>query len=186
MCAMNALATPAPVYGTPRQSSWLHDLVHRLGHETVEAACKAYGLTVPDTVEETSLVISALSEHLPGQRPAEKAESKRSRFLTPLQLQKIDSGEMEMPDNLDAPAAWCLQRLASLRKIEQAMAGSAWGGVNKRGPILIDQLTTYFGSVEATASAFEVSVQTVRAWGRELPAARRFEAEVKTKGFVCA
>lgn len=185
---MNAQVTEsAPAaYGTQKQTNWITELAGKLGYESVDAACRAYGIPIPRTVEETSAAISALQEHLPGGRPAEKPEPKRPRFLTALQLKRIDMGEMPAPDGLDEPAAWVLQRLATLRNVERAMGGAAWDGVNKRGPILMEQLNEYFGSVEATASAFEVSVQTVRSWGRELPAGRRYEAQVKTGNYVCA
>lgn len=176
----------APAYGTAKQTKWITELATKLGYESVEAACKAYGLQVPSTVEEASAAISALQEHLPGARPVETAEPKRQRFLTALQLKRIDCGEIPLPDSLDEAAAWVLQRLAALRNVERALGGAAWKGVNNGGPILTQQLIDFFGSIETTASAFEVSVQTVRSWGRELPAARRFEAQVKTGNHVCA
>lgn len=183
---MNAQVLEGPVYGTHKQSKWIKEIASKLGYESVEDACKAHDLRVPVTVEGTSHAISILQEHLNGARSADASESKRPKFLTALQLKRIDCGEMAAPDTLDQAAAWVLQRLAQLRSVERALNGAAWNGVNNRGPILISHLIEFFGSIEATAAAFEVSVQTVRSWGRELPAARRFEAQVKTGNHVCA
>jgi len=104
--------------------------------------------------------------------------------ITPRQEQY---GDMQSLGDLDEDAAWCLQRLAKLRELERVLGTPAqWGGVNQRGPILMAHLTEYFGSLEAVASAFGVSVPTARAWGAELPAARAWEAQVKTRNHVCA
>lgn len=171
---------------TPRQEHYLRSLAVEAGYADAQTACLALGVKVPTTKEEATAAISALEERVhPGEKGREDA--KKARYLTPRLLRRIDTGELLPPSDLDEDAAWCLQRLAKLRELERVIGTPAqWGGVNQRGPILMAHLTEYFGSLEAVASAFGVSVPTARAWGAELPAVRAWEAQVKTRNHVCA
>lgn len=191
---MNAHAndTAAPRHATPKQEQYLQRLVGDLGFDSVAAACRAIELDNPTTLEQTSRVISLLEARLSkhkGDVPPAAPEPRKSRFLTARALRRIDAGETPAPETLDDDAAWVLQRLARVRQAEaifQAVEPPLGRNINQNGPILIETLVAHFGSIEAVASAFEVSVPTAKAWGAELPSARRWEAQVKTGNQVCA
>lgn len=184
-----------PRHATPKQEQYLQRLVADLGFDSVASACMAIELDPPGTLEQTSRVISVLEARLAhrkadtGSTPPVSTDTRKNRFLTARALRRIDSGEAPAPEPLDDDAAWVLQRLARLRKAEaifQTTDSPAARNLNHNGPILIETLVAHFGSIEAVASAFEVSVPTAKAWGAELPSARRWEAQVKTGNKVCA
>lgn len=193
--ANDTAATAAPRHATPKQEQYLQRLVGDLGFDSVAAACRAIELDNPTTLEQTSRVISVLEARLAKHKgdlepPAPNAtEPRKSRFLTARALRRIDAGEASAPETLDDDAAWVLQRLARVRQAEaifQTAEPTAGRNINQNGPILIETLVAHFGSIEAVASVFEVSVPTAKAWGTELPSARRWEAQVKTGNKVCA
>ncbi len=168
--------------GTAAQAAFIEQLAGALGFADVAAALTSLGMAAPLTVKEASQAIDRLKAKLPAQE-----EHGRRKFLTARHLLLIDRGEMSAPDDLDTDAATVLQRLAKLREVERVLQMPAqWGGANRGGPILVEHLVQHFGSLESVAAAFGVSLSTVKGWGAVLPEQKSYEAEVKTRGWVCA
>lgn len=117
----------------------------------------------------------------------EDAGKPRSRFLTARHLRLIATHQEAAPPELDEDARWVLARLHRLDAIEAFVRRGSSDqrlAVNGNDPIKVAQLVEYFGTEEAVADAFAVSLQTVRAWGPVLPPVHGFRAEVLTNGFV--
>lgn len=106
--------------------------------------------------------------------------------LTAAQLQDISVGAMPAPESMSDAEHWILYRLAKLTDLELALGEPvSWAGANGGGPILVEHLVAYFGSVEAVATAFKVAVGTVRSgWSGIVPANRAHEAAWLTRGYV--
>ncbi|OGU24395.1 MAG: hypothetical protein A2580_08635 [Hydrogenophilales bacterium RIFOXYD1_FULL_62_11] len=176
-------------YGTQPQAGYLKRLAKEKGFADVDAALASLQLSPPLSIEQASAVIDKLTK-LPGatESGAKEVERKpRQRFLTARHLLQIHKGERSVPEDIDPDAVEVIQRLAALRDVQTVLGGlTAQKGVNAGGPILVQQLIEYFGSAEAVASTFQVSLETVKGWGAELPQKREFEAQVRTRGYVCA
>lgn len=178
--------------GTTSQANYINGLAKQLGYPSPEEAVRAVGGVVPLTAQSASKVIASLklkvAERGDGNaRSGKEGEAPRRRYLTARNLLQIDAGSVSVPDDLDEDAAEVLQRLAKLREVERVIGAPAqWGGVNAGGPILVEHLVRYFGSIEAVALQFGVGADTVRNWGTNIPQARAFEAQVRTNGHVCA
>lgn len=178
--------------GTTGQANYIHGLAKQLGYPSPVEAVRDVGGVLPLTAQSASKVIESLklkvAERSDGSaRSGKEGEAPRRRYLTARNLLQIDAGSVSVPDDLDEDAAEVLQRLAKLREVERVIGAPApWGGVNAGGPILVEHLVRYFGSIEAVALQFGVGADTVRNWGTNIPQARAFEAQVRTNGHVCA
>lgn len=178
--------------GTTGQANYIHVLAKQLGYTSPAEAARDVGGVLPLTAQSASKVIEALKLKVAARgdgsaRSGKEGEAPRRRYLTARNLLQIDAGSVTVPDDLDEDAAEVLQRLAKLREVERVIGAPAqWGGVNAGGPILVEHLVRYFGSIEAVAVQFGVGADTVRNWGTNIPQARAFEAQVRTNGHVCA
>lgn len=183
---MDKTATATPQW-TTKQRDYVTLLARDLG-KTVDEALASIGLQPPLTLEQASGAIDQLKSLLDRKPDASATPpTGRQAYLTARNLKAIDEGTRPMPGQLDADAAWVLQRLAKLREIELLVdSPTRWSGANAGGPILVQHLVDYFGSPEQVAVAFGVSLGTVKGWGTQLPANRGYEAQVKTRGYVCA
>lgn len=180
--------------GTTGQANYIQGLAKQLGYASPAEAVRDVGGVMPLTAQSASKVIESLKVKVKVEergdgsaRSGKEREVPRRRYLTARNLLQIDVGSASVPDDLDEDAAEVLQRLAKLREIERVIGAPApWGGVNAGGPILVEHLVRYFGSIEAVALQFGVGADTVRNWGTNIPQARAFEAQVRTNGHVCA
>lgn len=166
---------------TPKQMGKLRGLAHELGFDSLDLALSSVGMSQPLSIKDASAAIDQLLAKLPGGDTSEHGRMGAEELLA------IDAGALPLPDGLDASEIEILRRLAKFREIERVMGTPAeWPGANRGGPILIEQLVTFFGSIELVAGAFGVGADTVRGWGSMLPEKRAYEAQVKTRGYVCA
>lgn len=141
-------------------------------------------------IERASAMIDSLKartaqpEQTAPKSPATRAAG--STTLTATDLRAIAEGSAAAPEAMTADEQWVLYRLARLAAVERSLeAPVAWNGANGEGPILVEHLVAYFGSVEAVATAFKVSVGTVRnGWSGFVPANRAHEAAWLTRGYV--
>jgi len=179
--------------GNDKQHGYAARLAKQAGYASLSEACvkaleRPADLLVADgiSVAEASKVIARLQSDADARPRPFKAT-----YLTPRQLRRIASGECAPPAELDEDATWILDRLAKAHAIA-GLFGAAdaiqrrQAPVNGDGPIEMQQLLTHYGSWDAIAEAFAVTVSTAKAWGAHLPAARAYEAEIKTDGYVRA
>lgn len=196
-----------------QQLEYAKALAARAGLTLDRAALDTFGRTVPPeklTTRQASMLISQLKtalgepakaagavkarqdDHAPVAAPAPPKPNGIAKLLSPSrmaaarQLRAIHEGAEPRPANLDDDAAWLLQRLDLADRLEKEKERGRRAGVNGRGPIEMEGLLTHFGSWDRLAEAFGVTVPTAKAWGKHLPAARAYEAEVKTGGWVKA
>lgn len=178
--------------GTQGQANYIQLLSKQLGFDSPADAVKHAGCNLPLTSQTASKVIESLKQKLAERndgkvRAPKDAEPAKRRYLTARNLLQIATGAAPMPEEIDEDAAEVLQRLAKLGEVERVLGAPAqWAGVNAGGPIQVEQLVRYFGSIEAVALQFGVGADTVRGWGKNVPPARAFEAQVRTNGHVCA
>ncbi|MCD9046742.1 Cro/CI family transcriptional regulator [Luteimonas sp. MHLX1A] len=178
---------------TAAQLDYIESLTRRAGASLSEVKAQLQ-LDEPITVEGASKIIDALKDRLgivgsetrPPKRGQGRAED--SGRLGATELRAIAEGRRPAPTDLAVDESWILFRLAKLIDLELAIGEPArWAGANQGEQIRVEHLEAYFGSVEAVATAFGVSVGTVRSgWGGVLPPNRVFEAVVKTRGYVQA
>lgn len=179
-------------FGTQGQANYIQLLSKQLGYDNPADAVKHAGGNLPLTSLTASKVIEFLKQKIPDRNDGSSRASKdagpaKRRYLTARNLLQIDAGTAPMPDEIGEDAAEVLQRLAKLREVERVIGAPAqWAGVNAGGPIQVEQLVSFFGSIEAVALQFGVGADTVRGWGKNVPPARAFEAQVRTNGHVCA
>ena len=172
------------------QLSYIAVLAGKLGL-SVESAASRHSAEMPLTVAAAGKLIRQLKTEVEnstqaGTQQGAPSGSSQPGPMTPSTLRKIANGEILPPANLDADASWILYRLAKLVDVEQSLGDPVrWPGVNQGGPITVDHLIQYFGTIEAVAVAFDVSVGTAKSgWGGLLPRNRASDAEVLTRGFV--
>lgn len=185
---------------TAAQLDYIDLLCRKLG-VTRDAAAQAAGVALPLAIDTASAVIGFLKNELdvaetkagkePTSRrdkasPAGRREGQGDAKLSAKELRAIAGGKMPAPDALSEDENWVLFRLAKLTDLEHAIGEPVrWPGVNGGGPIRVEQLVQYFGSIEAVATAFGVSVGTVRnGWSGVVPANRAHEAAWLTRGYV--
>lgn len=187
----------------PQQLDYAKALATRAGLTIERAAHEAFGRDVPlerMSTRQASMLIAKLKGVLgepartgdadPAPAPADTSAISRllnpRRIASARQLRAIHAGTAPRPDALDADAAWVLERLALADRLEQEQQRARGEGINGRGPIEMDSLVRHFGDWDRLAETFGVTVPTAKAWGKHLPAARAYEAEVKTGGWVKA
>lgn len=192
---MTETAAHAPfAAGTPRQTAYLNRLLAGTGFETLVDLCAHHLKINPADLEATgsinaaqaSKIIDALAPEAGRPKPAPAPASAGQGAIA--NLRRLADPALELPTGLDSDARWIVSRLRKLAVIERLLSTDRRPskGINDGGPILVSQLISFFGSDDSVATAFGVSVQTVKAWGVHLPANRAYEAEVITDGFVVA
>lgn len=197
----------------PQQREYAKALAARAGLTLEQASLDTFGRPVPPesmTTRQASMLIAKLKttlgepakpahatkarldDHAPVAAPAAPKLNGIAKLLSPArmaaarQLRAIHEGAEPRPANLDDDAAWLLHRLELAERLEKEKERGRGAGVNGRGPIEMEGLLTHFGNWDRLAEAFGVTVPTAKAWGKHLPAARAYEAEVKTGGWVKA
>lgn len=167
------------------QLSYIAVLVGKLGM-TLESAMARHHVEAPLTVAGAGKLIRQLKSEVELTTESSPKVGGPPATLTPALLRKIANGEQPAPVDLDQDASWILYRLAKLVDIEHAIGDPVrWPGVNRGGSITVEHLIQYFGTIDAVASAFGVSIGTVKSgWSGVLPRNREFEAVAKTRGFV--
>lgn len=188
---------------TSAQKDYLELLCRKLRTSLEEAIADA-GLDEPLDIGGASKLIDRLKEQLDGQQEGEgkqpdqhagvirtgreglTASGPSPATLNATELRLIAKGEMAERPGMSEDENWILYRLAKLTDLEQAIGEPVeWVGANVGEAIRVDHLVEYFGSIEAVATAFKVSVGTVRSgWGGVLPANRVHEAAWMTRGYV--
>lgn len=180
--------------GNPKQQAYAQALAREAGYSSLVDACAdALGRDPDQLVKEPISVpdASRVIAHL--QLKAEAATGKPSDarrqqgFLTARNLRRIATGEQRAPADLDEDAAWVLEWLGKSLAVAALFSDEPTGkAVNADQPIAMEHLLAYFKSWDEIAKAFGVTVSTAKGWGLLLPAARAFEAEVRTRGYVRA
>ena len=173
---------------TDAQLQYIQSLCAKAELSSTDAAKRA-GVAEPLSIDGASKVIDMLKQLLdpqPTGREGQGGDGVVSHTRSANALRNIHQGVLPTPDDLHEAEAWVLHRLAKLVHIEQAMGQPVrWDGANAGGPILVEHLLAFFGTVEAVATAFRVSVGTVRSgWAGVLPANRSHEAAWLTRGYV--
>ncbi len=173
---------------TDAQRQYIHVLCGKAEVSVADAAKRA-GVAEPLTIDSASKIIDALKQLLDaksegGEGQGEEDVAGGTRGASA--LRNIHEGVLPTPGDLNEAEAWVLHRLAKLTHIEQVIGQPVrWDGANAGGPILVEHLLACFGTVEAVATAFRVSVGTVRSgWGGVVPANRSHEAAWLTRGYV--
>lgn len=194
------MTTTAP---TTKQLEFIELLCRKLRLSQDEAIAAA-GVQPPLDIAAASQLIDHLKDKLDSQEEGEGGAPEVRRNKTPpasarsgasgtsaaplnaTELRLISRGEMPERSSMTDDENWILYRLAKLTDLEQAIGEPvAWLGANQGAPIRLEHLVEYFGSIEAVATAFKVSVGTVRnGWGGVLPANRVHEAAWLTRGYV--
>lgn len=201
-------------FGTTPQCEYATKLATKAGFATLEAAAEAstgrptlnFAVT-PFTNKEASRVISFLEQRLnitKGSKastpdsapsangthaPASDDGKPKAKFLTAKHLRLIATRQQHVPHDLDDEARWVLTRLQRLDAIEAFVSRGLPDqrrAINGNDPIQVAQVVEYFGGDQVAADAFDVSLQTLRAWGAHLPPVHAFKAEVLTNGYVQA
>ncbi|MBT9136918.1 MAG: hypothetical protein DDT34_02004 [Firmicutes bacterium] len=178
--------TPASALATPDQIAYLKRLCVQTGKTDLQL-CAMVGKTDFEALSkgEASKIIGTIKLAIGGDKRAD-GESP-SRFPTPLAIRQLVESGGEIPKDYDEHARWVVThtRLAvELKRLAGRRSRSE--GVNRGGDIKISDLLKHFRTWDELAKAFDVTVPTAKAWGEILPAARAYEAEVKTDGFVTA
>lgn len=201
-------------FGTTPQFEHATKLASRAGYKSLEEAAEAQtgrptvNFTVtPFTKTQASELISFLERKLnlpprppkTGDKPvrgngaagtangAQEDGKSKARFLTARHLRKIATHQEAAPADLDDDAKWVLARLHRLDAIEAFVRRGQPDqrlAVNGNEQIKVAHLVEYFTTEESVADAFQVSLQTLRAWGEFLPPTHAFKAEVLTNGYV--
>jgi len=188
---------------TTKQLEFIGLLCRKL-RTTQDEAIAAAGVKSPLDIAAASQLIDHLKDELDAQEAGEgdgaqsqrtasstvqgagASKAEKGRPLNATELRLISRGEMPERTVMSEDENWILYRLAKLTDLEQAIGEPVqWAGANYGEPIRVDHLVEYFGTVEAVATAFKVSVGTVRnGWGGVLPANRVHEAAWLTRGYV--
>lgn len=194
------LSSPADHVGVPPESpmasqpatqaqlDYIQRLCRKLGLSHDQAA--AAGVSDAPSIDAASATIDRLKAQLDAKTAAEEGTAGKlavqPRGLRAADLRRIAVGEEAAPDQMSEDDHWILHRLAKLADLELALQQPArWAGANAGGPILVEHLVAYFGSIELVAQMFRVTVATVRSgWGGVLPANRAHEAAWLTRGYV--
>lgn len=171
---------------TSEQIAYLKRLCLQSGKTDLQACAMVGKTSFEDlTKGEASNIIGSIKLAMSGENHA--APEARSKFLTPKAIRRIAESGIETHEEFDEHAQWVLDhvRLAiDLKRL--AGSRSRTDGVNRGGDIKMSDLLKHFRTWDELAKAFDVTVPTAKAWGEILPAARAYEAEVKTGGFVTA
>lgn len=189
-------------FGNENQHSYATGLAKRMGYSSLEDALVKLSGRPDFRLDETpvskldaSNYISKMEAELnipPRPRKQEdetlRTDAKRlPKFLTARHLRLIATHKEAPPAEMDEDARWVLGALARLHSLEYVLSRGNLTmplAVNGSGPILVSQVTEFFGSDAATASAFGVSEKTIDGWGDQVPPAHQWRAEVLTQGYV--
>lgn len=168
---------PSPQFGTPKQAGYLKALFERAGYPTIEAGLVGIGRAGDaqdglDVTRASALITELESQQRPALDAPPSGLAEVARYL-----RAAAGARASLPESVlsDRDARWVLDRLSHEERHETQ-------NVNRGGPIQMQALSEYFGSWEALAAAFGVTVHTAKAWGSNLPQARAYEAQVKTRG----
>lgn len=169
--------------GNSKQHGYVHALAKRVSMPDLRQLCVQVLGAIPEngqlTVSEASRVIDAV-EAMTWQK-TKPGNSPRVRVMSAQLIRAIATGAEAKPADADPDSLWVLEMVERALLITQVVRNEpGQGGCNNHGPIRMSALIEHFGDIERLATAFGVTVSTVKSWGDTLPQAREYEAEVKT------